>query len=95
MFEQTIRLSQYVWANFVCIRLSELLASFTTRLNEHFLSVIPYLWTPNISSMSHIYCWASMLHVRIIEYLRSWINLNQFKLKPSLKFLHEDLQLRL
>ena len=29
-----ILFSEYVWANFVCIRLSELLASFTIRLSE-------------------------------------------------------------
>ena len=34
MFERTIRLSEYVWANFVCIRLSELLARFTVRLSD-------------------------------------------------------------
>ena len=33
-FERTIRLSEYVWANFVCILLSELLAIFTIRLSK-------------------------------------------------------------
>ena len=33
-FERTIRLSEYVWANFVCILLSELLAIFTIHLSK-------------------------------------------------------------
>ena len=34
MFEQKIRLREYVWTNCVCIHLSELLASFTIRLSK-------------------------------------------------------------
>ena len=36
MFEQTIHFSEYLWTNFVCICLSELLASFTTPLSKLF-----------------------------------------------------------
>ena len=44
----TIRLNEYVWANFVWIRLGELLIMFTNSLRELFYSKLPGKTRQNI-----------------------------------------------